>query len=247
MGARANQSPAKAAGRAGGSVMKRLSSLAGVLLVSACSAFGIRGGTESPDYQVIDRVGEVEIRHYGPRLAAETVVDGPEAEARSAGFRRLAAYIFGENRSRSDIAMTAPVAQAEAPSREIAMTAPVATRPAAPAGEIAMTAPVATRAAEGDKWVVRFFMPAQYTMATLPEPVDPAIRIVPVPAETLAAYRFSGSRSPEAMQEQQAVLLRTLQGSPWRAAGQPVDWFYDPPWTIAFLRRNEIVVPVERP
>lgn len=89
-------------------------SLLGTLLLSACSVVGIRGGTEEPHYDVVEQVGDAELRAYAPRLAAETVVPGGAEAARGEGFRRLAGYIFGGNAGGSRIAMTAPVAQAPA-------------------------------------------------------------------------------------------------------------------------------------
>ncbi len=205
----------------------RLAMLAATMLVAGCSMFGIRDGTESPSYEVVGMVGEAEIRQYAPRIAAQTIVEGAEEPARSAGFRKVAGYIFGGNRTRADIAMTAPVVQSAAPSREIAMTAPV----------------VAQAAGEG-KWAIRFIMPAQYTMATLPEPLDAAVTLVSVPAETMAVIRFTGSRSAAAMADGRGRLRQALAGSAWTMVGDPVDWFYDPPWTLPFLRRNEVAVPV---
>ncbi len=199
-------------------------SVLSTLLLGACSVVGVRSGTEEPAYTVVARQGAAEIRQYGPRLAAETTVDATDAyAARGTGFRRLAGYIFGANTARASIAMTAPVAQS---SETIAMTAPVAQ----------------DRTDSG--WTIRFFMPAQYTMETLPRPRDPAIRLVTVPAQTMAVIRFTGSIAPEAVAGQQAALQRSLMNSPWRPDAAPVAWFYDPPWTLPFLRRNEVAVPV---
>ena len=72
---------------------------------------GVRHGTEEPTYTAEQITSRVEIRHYGPRIAAETTVTAEEVAARSDGFRRLAGYIFGGNQVREKIAMTAPVAQ----------------------------------------------------------------------------------------------------------------------------------------
>jgi hypothetical protein len=188
---------------------------------------GIRSGTEEPKYSVVGHVGQVEIREYGPRLAASVTVPGDEIAARSAGFRRLAGYIFGGNTAGTSISMTAPVAQS-AVSEKIAMTAPVA-QTATPGG-----------------WVISFYMPAKYTLATLPKPRDPGIQIVELPAETDAVYRFSGIPGADAVARARAVLLNQLAGSDWRPVGAPFDWFYDPPWTIPWARRNEVAVPVTR-
>jgi SOUL heme-binding protein len=89
-------------------------------------------------------------------------------------------------------------------------------------------------------------MPASYTMETLPEPLDPAVRLVAAPGETTAVLRFSGSTAPEAVAAKQGDLLRALQGSAWRPDGAVVAWFYDPPWTLPPFRRNEVAVPVVR-
>ncbi len=204
-------------------------SLLSSVVLSACSVVGIRSGTEEPQYTVLQTQGPLEIRAYGARLAAETEVTGSEYSARSDGFRRVARYIFGANSDKGSIAMTAPVAQAGG-SHTIAMTAPVGQTQSAPG-----------------VWRIRFFMPAKYTPATLPRPDDPAVKIVTVPAETYGVYRYSGSTDPAATAIADRELLRQLQGSGWVSAGQPVAWFYDPPWTIPFLRRNEAAVLVARP
>jgi hypothetical protein len=201
-----------------------LSVLSG-LLRGAGSVIGVRDGTEEPRFEVIDRQGQVEIRRYGSRLAAETIVAATsETAARSEGFQRLAGYIFGRNQGSTKIAMTAPVAQASA---RIAMTAPVG---AAPAGDGA--------------WAIRFFMPAEHSRATLPLPSDARVAIVEVPAETIAVLRYPGVPTPAAAAEHRAALLAALATGPWQAAGEPTDWFYDPPWTVPPLRRNEAAVAV---
>jgi hypothetical protein len=124
--------------------------------------------------------------------------------------------------------MTAPV---EIDGSRIAMTAPVETAPAATAsGEAGL--------------VMRFTMPAGYTRATLPEPEDPRVRILEVPAETVAVLGFTGSTAAAAVAARQERLGAVLAGSPWKATGPAVALFYDPPWTLPFRRRNEVAVPV---
>jgi hypothetical protein len=183
--------------------------------------------TEEPAFTVVEKIGVIDVRQYGPRLAAEVTVGGEEEDARSAGFRLLADYIFGNNTSRTPIAMTAPVSQEAARGESIAMTAPV------------------SQTADGaGNWRVRFFMPSKYTRGTLPKPNNPAVQIVDLPGETVAVLRFSNSRSAEAVAQKTADLLRGVAGSKWKAVGTPVAWFYDPPWTLPFWRRNEVAVAV---
>ena len=209
--------------------MSRLTALATGAAVAACSVVGIRE-TEEPSYRVIDRIGGVEVREYGPRIAAETSVPGGEMGARSAGFRRLAGYIFGDNRPREKIAMTAPVAQSRDARKET----------------IAMTAPVVQSGGGAGPWTIRFFMPAKYAMATLPEPANPAVKLVEVPGETVAVLRYAGSTAPENVAAKQDELVQALRTGAWQPAGTPVTWFYDPPWTLPPFRRTEAAVAVSR-
>jgi hypothetical protein len=198
------------------------------VVLAGCSVLGIRSGYEQPRYDVVAHApGGLEIRRYGPRLAAETTVEAAEAEAgRSAAFRILAAYIFGANRPKSEIAMTAPV-EVRAGSQKVAMTAPVE----------------AARAGEG-RHVMRFYLPSRLSLATAPEPTDPRVRLVVIPEETVGVLRYTGSRGDERIAARSEELLRFLAGSDWQPKAEPVSLFYDPPWTLPFLRRNEVAVAV---
>ncbi len=192
------------------------------------SIVGIRNGTEEPAFTVERKIGGVDIRRYGPRIAAETTIVADEESARNEGFRRLARYIFGGNNGKAKIAMTAPVAQQQSE-------------------KIAMTAPVAAQRGSGGEWVIRFFMPSKYTLDSLPTPNDDAVRLVPVPAETVAVLRFSGLIGADAVASHTKELLDTLHDNGIEPVGDPMSWFYDPPWTVPFRRRNEVAVGVASP
>ncbi|MDQ1182115.1 hypothetical protein QE397_003570 [Rhodococcus sp. SORGH_AS 301] len=209
-------------------MIERLRTTVTQVAEAALGIVGVRVGTEEPPHTTEALTGAVEIRRYEPRIAAETVVDADEERARNEGFRRLAGYIFGGNRRSDSIAMTAPVAQSASRGQTIAMTAPV------------------SRAASDEGWVVRFFMPSRWTMDTLPAPKDDRVRLVEVPAETVAVLRFSGDRGARAVAERTTELLEILKSRGIDTTGEPMSWFYDPPWTVSFRRRNEIAVPVAR-
>jgi hypothetical protein len=211
-------------------MLHRLLAAGSALLLGACTVVGVRAGTEEPAYESLGTVAGLEIRRYGPRRAAETVVAGDEAGARSEGFSRLARYIFGGNAGAARIAMAAPVAQEGARGRS-----------AQEGMRIAMTAPVAQQGA-GDGHVIRFFLPA--ALSDPPVPDDPRVRVVEVPGETVAVFRFAGGTDPASVAAARARLRAALPATPWVATGEPVAWFYDPPWTIPALRRNEIAIPV---
>jgi hypothetical protein len=198
------------------------------IIESALSIAGIRIGTEEPHHLREPLTDDVQVRRYGPRIAAETTVDAGEDRARNIGFRRLANYIFGANHREETISMTAPVAQQSG------------------ADEIAMTAPVAQSRDAENSWTIRFFMPSKWTMETLPEPDADDVRLVTVPAQTVAVLRFSGDRGPNAVAQRTDQLRKILRDNAVEPTGEPVAWFYDPPWTLPFRRRNEIAIPVAR-
>jgi hypothetical protein len=187
---------------------------------------GCTVGIEKPKYAVLDKQGRFELRLYEPCIVAETVVESDFAEAGNIAFRRLYDYISGENRTAESIAMTAPVGQ-QAQSAKIAMTAPV------------------NQQRSGDEWVVSFLMPSKYTMQTLPEPVDPAVKRRAIPARKMAAVRYSGTWSRERYEAKRADLVEFIESNQWIVTGEPIFARYDPPFQLPFLRRNEVLIPVE--
>ena len=198
------------------------------VMLCACMALGGCGtvGIEKSKYSVLEKDGRFELRLYEPCIAAETVVESDFGEAGNIAFRRLYKYISGENRTSQSIAMTAPVNQ-EARSEKIAMTAPV------------------NQEKSGDNWVVSFLMPAKYTMQTLPEPLDPSVTLREIPARKMASVRYSGTWSRKRYEEHLARLMQFMEKRGWKVLGEPVFARYDPPFQLPFLRRNEILIPVE--
>jgi hypothetical protein len=187
--------------------------------------FGIRL-YEEPRYELVDRVGDrIEIRRYAPRVAAQVELPTAGEAGRNQAFRLLFSYIAGANRAASPA------------DRRIAMTSPVEVREPE---LIAMTTPVQTQDAGGVR--MRFFLPARFTRESAPEPTAPSVHIVTVPEETIAVLRFSGSGGD--IVEQQAALAAGLASSQWEPVGGAYTLFYDPPFTLPFLRRNEAAVEV---
>jgi hypothetical protein len=181
---------------------------------------------EEAPYRVVKRDGAFELRDYAPHLVAETRVGGAFKGAGTAAFRRLFRYISGENSARERVAMTAPVSQ-EARGEPIAMTAPVEQQPL-----------------EGN-WLVSFTMPASYALETLPQPRDPQVTVRQVPARRMAAVRYSGSWSERSFLRHQRALDSWLLELGLATAGPPVWARYNSPFAPWFLRRNEILVPLD--
>lgn len=203
-----------------------------LLILLALAGVSPAAATEEPEYQVVEKDGDFELRQYPALLAAETLVTGADFEdAGDIAFGRLFRYITGNNRARAEIAMTAPVVQtAEGPAKEgekIAMTAPVIQQPGASGG-----------------YRVAFIVPAEYTRETVPEPLDPAVRIVATPARLVAALTYSGRTSEELHRKKEEALRSELVRRKLTAAGPPITAQYDAPFIPGPFRRNEVLIPV---
>lgn len=182
--------------------------------------------TEEPPFTVKSAHGEFEIRDYPALVAAEVTVTGDRKEASSKGFRLLAGYIFGGNTRKQSIAMTAPVTQAAAANEKIAMTAPV------------------LQTGGNGSWVIRFIMPHGSTLETLPRPNSPQVQLVAVPPARMAVVKFSGLARHDDVDARTAALARFVKAQNLKATGAPSLAQYDPPWTLWFMRRNEVMIPV---
>ena len=180
---------------------------------------------EEPAFKTVLKDGDFEVRDYPALIVAEVTVSGEQKEAANKGFRLLAGYIFGGNKRRQSIAMTAPVAQ-EKSSEKIAMTAPV------------------TQTKSAGTWTVRFTMPSAYTLETLPEPNDPKVHLRRLPPERFAVLRFSGLARQSDVDAKSAELVATVKKRHLRAIGDVSLAQYNPPWTLWLLRRNEVMIPV---
>ncbi|MEX5295858.1 heme-binding protein [Kocuria sp. CPCC 205268] len=189
--------------------------------------------TEQQPYSTVRRLPGFDVRHYPEHVLAEVEVDGTFEQAGSAAFGLLFRYIRGANQGRREIPMTAPVLQGGAGPRGIAMTAPVWQR--SPSGQ------------DPGAHVVAFVLPSTVTAATAPVPSDPAVRLRVEPAGFAAVLRYRGRWTRTSYEKHRARLEEAV-----RAAGlvpvAPARFArFDPPFTPAFLRRNEVVLPVGDP
>jgi len=122
------------------------------------------------------------------------------------------------------------------------MTAPVETQ----SGEsIAMTTPVRSEASETEAETIRmaFYLPAEYTPETAPEPTEADVTLVTEPQKTVAVDQFSWYAPEWRVTRRTQKLLSTLD----REGIEPGDPYllrYNDPWTPPFMRRNEVAVAV---
>ena len=200
--------------------------LTSVLIASTVMA------TEEPKFSIIEKSEPFELRAYAPQLIAEVKVEGDLDTASSQGFRLIAAFIFGQNQVSEKIAMTVPVGIETAQSTKIAMTVPVGIE-------------ASKDSAKGiNQWVFSFVMPSEYTMATLPKPLNPLVTIRELPAQKRAAITFSGFYNDAKVFEKTKALEEWVKSKQWQTIGSPQFARYNPPWSIPFMRRNEILITV---
>jgi hypothetical protein len=225
------------------------SSVLSVVFVNIMSIFG-KIGVETPAFTLLKQYPNYEIRQYAPTIRAEVEYAGSDV-TNSTGFRDLAGFIFGDNKQRKSpaaekIAMTAPVLTTQAESEKIAMTAPVLTTQGE-SEKIAMTSPVVTSAESGTVKMA-FILPSKYTsLDQLPTPNNPRVKLTEVPGATYAVHQFSGSTSSNTVDEKTLQLREWLKNDGVKVSGngQATLARYNPPWTLPFLRTNEIMIPVQ--
>ncbi|MDN5566050.1 MAG: heme-binding protein [Psychrobacter sp.] len=205
---------------------------AGVYLLvgSLLTLPGVAMATEEPEYTVLNQADDFELRRYDPQIVAQTWVSGDQKQAGNRGFRILADYIFGNN--------TAPSGE----SSKISMTSPVKMQPQMDESQkIAMTSPVAMQEQDG-KWRVRFVMPSKYTMQTLPKPNNSEVSLIEVPMQTYGVIKFSGFTGEQKVADKTQALKTWMQGQNLKIIGDAEMARYNPPWTLPFMRRNEVMI-----
>lgn len=184
---------------------------------------------EEPDYQVVGQYDDFELRLYAPYIVAEVDVQGEFDQSGSNAFRILAGYIFGDNSA----------------SEKMAMTAPVESTRTAKGEKMAMTVPVtATAASDDGRTTYAFVMERKYTLQTLPVPNDSRIRIRSMPERTMAVHRYSGRWTEDKYLQKEEALRLALDAHGAQTVGDPVLARYNSPFSLPFLRRNEVMIEI---
>jgi DNA gyrase inhibitor GyrI len=198
--------------------------IAGIAVLGAALWGPIVSNVEQAKYVVVEQNNNIEIRDYAPMIVAETEVSGTREKAIGEGFRMIADYIFGNNSTTQKVSMTAPVTQQE--SEKIAMTAPV------------------TQQGDGNTWRVHFVMPASHSMNTLPKPNNTAVKLKEIGAKRYAVIRFSGMAGEDSLKRHTEELSEFITARKLKSLSAPTYAFFNPPWTLPFSRRNEVMVEI---
>ena len=172
-------------------------------------------GVSEPPYTLVKNEPPFEVRDYGVLTVAETVIEGDFDVAGSLGFRRVAGYIFGKNQN------------AKGESEKIAMTAPV------------------TMEAQNQQWRMHFVMPQGMALSSLPKPVDASVQLRELPAQRMAAVRFSGLTTAASIERQTQLLKDWLARNNLEFEDRPQLARYNDPFALPWNRRNEILIPLK--
>lgn len=191
---------------------------------------------EEPAFEVLTKVDDFELRSYQPMVVAEVLVQGDVTAAGKEGSRLIKDYIFREGANK-------PAEASQAEREKISMTLPV-TMEKAPA-KISMTVPVTMEPSAGAGYRLHFVMPSKYTLETLPKPLDSRVTLREIPAQKVAAVRFSKFSTEGTIAAQTERLQNWMAQQGLKAAGKPQFARYDPPFVPPLLRRSEILIPVE--
>ena len=168
-----------------------------------------------PPYTLVKNEPPFEVRDYGVLTVAETLIEGDFDIASGLGFRRVAGYIFGKNKN------------AQGESEKIAMTAPV------------------TMEAQNQRWRLHFVMPQGMALDNLPKPIDAGVQLRELPAQRMAAVRFSGLTTVASIERHTQLLKDWLGRNNLAFDDRPQLARYNDPFTLPWNRRNEILIPLK--
>lgn len=174
---------------------------------------------ETIKYEVIRKIGKVEIRCY-PRIIIAKVDNSV-----SDSFRLLFRFISGQNKQKEKVEMTSPVVSQNS-SQEIKMTSPVFSE-------------------FSNVGYMAFVMPSEFTLETTPTPLDNRVKVEELPARTIAVLRFSGSWSEDNFEVKTRELLDELSQARIKTKGTVFAMLYNPPFIPSFLRRNEVAIEID--
>ena len=191
--------------------------------------FNTAMATEEPAFKLISEEGEFQIREYEPKIIAQVEIEGDFDEASSRGFKVLADYIFGNN-------------LLDGASKKISMTTPVEMSPLAE--NLLMTSSVMDDQVN-NKWSINFVMPQEFSLDTLPKPNNSKVNIIEAPKEKYAVIVFSGLVRESSYAEKAELLSNYLKENSFKQQGAIKIARYNPPWTLPFFRRNELMVRID--
>lgn len=179
-----------------------------------------------PSYITLKTAGPITIRQYPSITVAQVEMNGDRYYSINSGFRLLANYIFGDNKEKVKIAMTAPVIQTRLTSADTDFY---------------------NKNLDNNEWIIRFIMPAGYDKTKLPpQPNNLQVKILSFSEKKYIVIRFSGFNTDTNLNSHLEQLKNYADKNGLRTVGSPLYAFYNPPWILPFLRRNEIMLELQK-
>ena len=113
--------------------------------------------------------------------------------------------------------------------------------------KISMTAPVMQQKIINDNWEISFYMPSKFDTDQLPISENNQIKIVTTPSKIMAVITFSGVAKTELLENKFTNLIKWIEETNYEIilGSRPIYSYYNDPSTPGFLRKNEIMIPVE--
>jgi predicted transcriptional regulator YdeE len=109
--------------------------------------------------------------------------------------------------------------------------------------KIAMTAPVLVQH-RGEESGMSFVVPREVAAAKVPAPKAAEVSVDTMPAARFAVFTYSGRRTDKNEADALGKLRAWMEKKNLKSEGEPVFAYYDPPWTLPFMRRNEVMLRV---
>jgi hypothetical protein len=191
---------------------------------------GVTMAIEEPEFELVAKADDYDIRRYESYVVAEVLVDGSFKASGNTAFQILADYIFGANTD----------------SQKMEMTAPVESRSSDTGTRMEMTAPVlsAQKNGTGEQYVYAFVIERRYTLESVPKPLDERVTLRETGERTVAVRRYSGTWSRGNFEKNRSLLLEALNRDGVATVGEPYLARYNSPFAPWFLRRNEVIVEI---
>ncbi|WP_166423770.1 heme-binding protein [Paraglaciecola sp. 20A4] len=215
------------------SVLAKFVSVFLTLFIAGCSVVGHNGVASAP-YTLLksDDSEKIEVRNYASMVWVSTSMSQGSG---SSAFRKLFAYIGGENEGATEITMTAPVIMSDKES-------------SGKGTKIAMTAPVFmddnALAANGNA-VMSFVMPNDFTLQTTPKPTNTDVVVSEVKNYKVAVIEFSGRLSDSNIKKYTERLTNWIDTHGYTAISTAIKAGYNGPFTIPMFRKNELLIEIK--
>lgn len=164
----------------------------------------------------------IQIRNYAPVVVVEVEVSGRQKEARQTGIAMIADYVFGHNGENKEVSLNHASGE---------------TTPSISPPVVLQTGP--------EQWTIRFALPSQYTVDTLPAPANEHLKLVAMPPRRYAVTRLSGSVNVANLQRHSDKLIEFAKKKNLQPVGEAMLADYNPPsGTFSMRHRRDVMLEI---